>query len=650
MIVGVFLRHYKIFRNINYIPLSNGDSFSAIIGDNGVGKSTILEALDKLLNDADGREWNINKPAIKEGGIEDPYIAPVFLIEKEETFKGKVGAVDKSDLIDKFGNYFWTSEYRTTTEAFDKFFEHRDKLKSKNLDQSYHLIIGGRKKDDNTSMYFGPYHAKSSKGPKGVLDNIFGDQTIGKHAKNLGSFLDDIINRYKYIYLPVDIDIYDYSKLESESMQYLMDRQIHNEIKKVFSSDILSDINDSLEDYIDEIQDLMEGYKYDKIGRKYKLTQKDLADKAIEAYFSIKILHKERNSSSIPIDQLSSGEKRKALIDLAYSFLSQSNRQSKKVILAIDEPESSINVSSCYDQFEKVKELSNENQVLITTHWYGFLPILMDGQLIFLTLEKDNAVRSEPLKLGNIPEQLRHLKEELKGQLPFGVQIKSKTDLVQSIISSLQADQPYNWLICEGSSEKIYFEYFLSDLIQEKNLRVLPVGGNSAVKQFYNYLTTPIADSDLEISGKVICLIDTDRKRLEVDINQSLHDKGKIEFYRLLVKEEEIDLLRADKNLVHPPTEIEDALNPVIFRRVLRKLADKELKKVIGDFAKKKGSNISAQAYDLTSDQNKELKAFFSRNEGDNKLKFAKEYVAKSASYKNDHTPQWIHQLKELFE
>jgi hypothetical protein len=295
-----------------------------------------------------------------------------------------------------------------------------------------------------------------------------------------------------------------------------------------------------------------------------------------------------------------------------------------------------------------VKELSKENQVLITTHWYGFLPILMDGQLIFLTLEKDNAVRSEPLKLGNLPEQLRHLKEELKGPLPFGVQIKSKTDLVQSIISSLQADKPYNWLICEGSSEKVYFEYFLNDLIEDRNLRILPVGGNSAVRKFYNYLTTPIADSDLDISGKVVCLIDTDKSRLEVNIDQSV--KEKIKFYRLLAEDKKISLVRADDKMASPPTEIEDALNPVIFRRVLRKLADKELKKVIGDFAKKKGSNISAQAYDLTGDQKEELKAFFSRNEGDNKLKFAKEYVAKSASYKKDHTPQWIEQLKEKFE
>src|SRR5699024_1305110 len=188
-------------------------------------------------------------------------------------------------------------------------------------------------------------------------------------------------------------------------------------------------------------------------------------------------------------------------------------------------------------------------------------------------------------KLGNIPEQLRHLKEELKGQLPFGVQIKSKTDLVQSIISSLQADQPYNWLICEGSSEKIYFEYFLNDLIEKKNLRILPVGGNSGVRKFYNYLTTPISDSDLDISGKVVCLIDTDKSRLDVDIDQSVKDK--IKFHRLITQDEKISLVRADDKLVHPPTEIEDALNPVVFRRVLRKSADDQLKKGLKDFSKK---------------------------------------------------------------
>ena len=49
MIIGIILRNFKTYKNINYIPLSNGERFSGLIGSNGVGKSSILEALDCLL-------------------------------------------------------------------------------------------------------------------------------------------------------------------------------------------------------------------------------------------------------------------------------------------------------------------------------------------------------------------------------------------------------------------------------------------------------------------------------------------------------------------------------------------------------------------------------------------------------------------------
>ena len=645
MLVGVFLRHYKIFRNINYIPLSDGYSFSSIIGDNGVGKSTVLEALDIILNHGDRNDWNINKPAQQEGGIDPPYIVPVFLIEKEEDIKGKIFGTDKKVILQELGEYFWTSDYKTSAVAFEKFYDHRDRLLQNKLDKKYHLLVSGKTQHDSKLIHFGPYQTQTNKGPLALLKKAIGKKS--DLEKQLCELLDDIIDLYKYIYFPVDIDFYNYSKLESESMQYLMDRSIHDDIKDLLEINILNDINDRLDSYINNIQSLMDGYVYDKIGKKYKLTKKDLADKAIEAYFSIKALHKQKKKSTIPIDQLSSGEKRKALIDLAYSFLKQSEKQKKKVILAIDEPESSINISSCYDQFEKVKEISNNNQVLITTHWYGFLPIMMDGQLVFLSIEDDNTVRIESLKLGNVPEELKQLKKQIKGPLPFDVQIKSRTDLVQSIISSLQADKPYNWLICEGSSEKIYMEYFLKDLIASKNLRVLPVGGKSEVKKFYNYLVTPISDSDLDISGKVICLIDTDEDMIEVEIKQSVENK--IKFFRLLQDDDSINLVKADSNKVNPPTEIEDALNATIFKKILKSLATNGFKKKLVKFKDNKGANISAKAYDLTMSQRDALKSYFKENRGKSKMNFAKQYVEKSNSLKKNYMPDWIEDLRDEF-
>ena len=64
MIVGLFLRYFKTYQGINYIPLSDEDRFCGVLGDNGVGKSSILEALDVFFND---KAWNFNLATKKSG-------------------------------------------------------------------------------------------------------------------------------------------------------------------------------------------------------------------------------------------------------------------------------------------------------------------------------------------------------------------------------------------------------------------------------------------------------------------------------------------------------------------------------------------------------------------------------------------------------
>jgi predicted ATP-dependent endonuclease of OLD family len=92
LVAGLLIRHYGVYKNINYIPLSDGESFTSLIGENGVGKSSVLDALDKYFNHKDSKDWIINKQALAEGGIstndKTPFISPVFLISKEAS-KGK---------------------------------------------------------------------------------------------------------------------------------------------------------------------------------------------------------------------------------------------------------------------------------------------------------------------------------------------------------------------------------------------------------------------------------------------------------------------------------------------------------------------------------------------------------------------------------
>jgi len=52
MISGLLLRHYKNYANVRFVPVVNDEEhkFTVYIGNNGVGKSAVLEALDAVLN------------------------------------------------------------------------------------------------------------------------------------------------------------------------------------------------------------------------------------------------------------------------------------------------------------------------------------------------------------------------------------------------------------------------------------------------------------------------------------------------------------------------------------------------------------------------------------------------------------------------
>ncbi|EPK9344560.1 AAA family ATPase, partial [Pluralibacter gergoviae] len=59
MIAGLFLRNFKNYENINFIPFltSEKDRMTIFSGDNGAGKSALLESMNCLMNNTDSKEW-----------------------------------------------------------------------------------------------------------------------------------------------------------------------------------------------------------------------------------------------------------------------------------------------------------------------------------------------------------------------------------------------------------------------------------------------------------------------------------------------------------------------------------------------------------------------------------------------------------------
>lgn len=647
MIISIFLRHFKIYKNINYIPLSEGVNFSSIIGENGCGKSSILEAIDYCFNKRGAGDWPINNEAKSEGGISgdnSPYIVPVFLIKKEKLrneLKPDNLNFEKAKLL---SNFLWNTTYKTKGKFMDDFYRHREALKSIYNPDEYFLLLAGKKYND-AGVFFGSFQNQLTFIT--TTPNVtYEDVELQQYFKG---FYDYLYSHYSYIYIPVETDVQTYTKLETQDMQKLMDKNIQKEIEQAIKPGTVNQINKDLDKFVKGIETVLEVYHY-KGHHKNNLTTPDLVSKIIEAYFSIKILNKkvDNNTKSIPVSELSSGEKRKALIDVAYSFLVKNTDRENNIILAIDEPEASLHISNCYEQFDKLFRVSRDNhQIIVSTHWYGFLPITANGSATAIKKNLKNEITYSFLNLYNYRENIIHSKKQQKGPLPIDYNIKSYNDLVQSIIHSVMNEQYYNWIICEGQSEKIYFDFYFKKEIETKRLRILPVGGFKEVKKIYSYLSVPIKDPDYNIKGKVYCLIDTDAEKLEVKDYQT--DKN-LFFDRLILRSEGSILVDVMNNLVNPPTEIEDCLNPSVFFQTLQEFIEDypDLRSLYEKKEFQSEEKYSANFFDLTLKEKQMIKYFFDDNEGYNKILFAKKYVEliTNPDSQENIELEWINEIK----
>lgn len=638
MIISVQLKHYKVYKNINYIPISDGNNFNAYIGQNGIGKTSILCALDKFFNYESFLSWNINVSALSDGLGENnkPFIVLNFIIKKSE-----ISGKNNLEVATKLDEYFRNTTYTvpSTAKEFTKFYDHRSEI-IKKYDKQYLFISIGKKYQDKNA-YFGIFDSD--------LDTIKDEIGLIK----INSFLQYLINLYTFIYLPVEINLSEFTKLERKNMQILTNGKLEQAISKSIANVDFKEINNNLDKFLLDLEKDLEQFKYKKNGQKTKFNKNDLVEKIVETYFSTKSLHKKHKEEEIIVENLSSGEKRKALIEILTSFLNKEYTGNKKIIVAIDEPEASLYISNCYIQFQKLYDLAEKNhQIIITSHWYGFLPTLSKGCAINIS-KKDSFYNFNLIDLSIYREQINCEIKKLKGKIPYDINIKSFNDLAQSIIFSLQKESNYNWIICEGLSEKIYFEYFFKDEIEELNLKILSAGGNSMVKKLYEYLKLPLKDAEKdseEIKGKIFCLMDTDQQLMTYDADENLK---KIKFRRLmsLATENKITMEKISSQLVSPATEIEDCLDSKIYYETLKEFSENNelLKAVLDSNEINETALTSRTALDLRRTEEEKVKLFFNENNGRNKIDFAKKYIANLKENDLKINLEWIEEIKKYF-
>lgn len=638
MILGVFLRNYKCYKGINYIPLSDGETFCGLLGNNGVGKSSILEALNCVLNDA---EWNPNVSYHSSNPDNVAYIVPIFLIKKNPNLKDYEKQEFNNNLenIEELNNIIMDNLDNNLDIAprnikhLKSFSKHINLLKENlNLDDYYLLPIG--------IDYFG----KTSFSIFNNLHKIF-----KKHNDNnfeaYNGILRFIKNYFEYVYIPREINADTFTKLETKEIQSLMGETLYERLDKIVDEKTIKNININLVEFIRNLSKDLDDYSYKAPKqRQPRLKKLDIHNLIIKAFFEIRKLHKKFSDDIyLDINTLSSGEKQKAIIDLAYSLLKSHNTRSDNLIIALDEPESSLHMSSCYDLFNKLNETSKLcRQVLFTTHWYGFLPIVQNGNTTVLTKDlKRDEVHNDFINLYRYREQVNQEITQSSNSFPSSIRLKSTNDLVQSIVTSLLGDNPFNWIICEGTTEKIYLSYYLSEQIKLNNLRIIPVGGASKVRHLYNHLSTTYEDFKTEIKGKVFLLSDTDSELVQYETTPLKN----LRCERMVAKDEKISLVRIKSNPVSPETCIEDSLNPEVYIKTLQFFLNEDVASFLYDSKIiNQTATISKYSLDLRSSETDILKAFFNA-QTNNKFLFAKKYIEISEAL-NHPTPEWIEEIK----
>lgn len=549
IITGVFLRHYKVYQGLYFIPISNDykNQYSIFVGDNAVGKSSIMESFNTFFN---GGTWNKNK----NGKRDEAFIAPLFLLEKEK-FDELLNEKTK-EFVEFISEYFWEADKSINPNfklnEFQSFFQYRDELKYRYKKKDFYLFLIGINYDNKNNANFISFSQD--------LKNKMPGELKGYEYNDL---LDVVREYISYIYIPVETTTSSILRIENREMQELMSKDILEQIDSILNNkkfeqgrktiSVIDFLNLSLNEYMDSINEIISEidnrYEFNvETGFKKNLTSTDVRKKILEAYFSIRTLKKDKKE----IFELSSGEQRIALIDVATAFLlGDENEKNKKIILAIDEPENSLHISKSFSQFERLQKLSNQNQLLLTTHWYGSFPVTNTGNVQYIERQAGKKVKINSYDLNNYFEK--------RGSLPEDIIIKSYFELTSSILSSMRANNT-NWIICEGSDDKVYLEYYLKDI---ENLKIFAVGGCGNVVKLYQYLFTPFAEKDENkaLNSKVLCLIDTDDVLKTINIPSEVNHKLRIARMQY-DRNQNIELQRLSPNGLFTPTEIEDCLRP----------------------------------------------------------------------------------------
>lgn len=378
------------FRGYQFVEIKFDENMNVIVGANDIGKSTILEALDIFFgeNTIKTDSGDINIQALKRGETKYKISCEFDISEKKEI------------LIDSTIKTTFENEFLLNKDGLLEIIKEYDSIKSKLLPKIYLNIFYPKELQENLNIL------KISKLKELVkklnIEELVKDKTKKiEYRKIIYSNLKNATELEENL-LQIDKGFDDYNlweKIKEELPLYFLfqsdrsntdkDNEVQNPLK-IATKKIVAELHEKIEELKIEIKESVQKIGKDTI-EELKQFELDLAEnlsidltmKSLDTLFSFNII----DEDNILLNKRGSGVRR--LMLLSY-FMAEAKQQSKgkKIIYAIEEPETSQHPNYQKKVLETFEKLSKLNyQIILTTHSPSIVRQMKENNIIFLKKE-----------------------------------------------------------------------------------------------------------------------------------------------------------------------------------------------------------------------------------------------------------------------
>jgi len=429
----LWIEKFKNLKNFE-INFENNDGLTMLIGNNGSGKSNILEIISQIFYDSYYNKNTLNSeyslfyelsdklinivsyrtvPYVFEFGITNTNSDISFVYS---LFKNKEWWTEDTspEDIEKLKSYLWYTDYSTIIDAVKKiidnvtqnmiisgnqililfenicvhFFSKREKLL--NLPQDIVTVYSGE--NFRIRQLYDKKHMRMN-----YIDSTFSEEAL---ATYMLSYLED-----NKLFLKNNLCIsdanhikitFDYSKIKDE----------YKNVFQYFPHDVLCSIDESFVEFQKRFSQQFLSSETNEINYLNSLLNDEqeifnafVSCKATKAIANFKITF----NNNLTIDDLSEGEKRQLLLHALVDFVSYENS-----IILMDEPDAYIHESKKLDLYYLFESYCKEygRNIIMTTHSPTFLDLSEPENIVML---KVNAEGTTDIYDANKLEQICYL-------------------------------------------------------------------------------------------------------------------------------------------------------------------------------------------------------------------------------------------------